>query len=176
MNGKANSTSFQPGHQRSQASIEKQRATLQERGTHPTNLWTEETKAKHRLTKRLRALGNRRMQNEYWQVMTMDGYQYEHRVIMEAALGRPLLRSEQVHHINGDKLDNRIENLQVVSNGDHRRLHGMPAGMHPKAACLKQGQWSRHYPCCQGCGRTDRKHAAKGVCNPCRGKQNRGTI
>lgn len=42
---------------------------------------------------------------------------YEHRVIAGVVSG------EQVHHINGDKLDNRPENLQCVSNPEHRRLH-----------------------------------------------------
>lgn len=37
----------------------------------------------------------------------------EHRVVMEAALGRKLRRAEVVRHINGDLLDNRIENLRV---------------------------------------------------------------
>ena len=40
----------------------------------------------------------------------------EHRLIMEAHIGRPLLREETVHHINGDRLDNRLENLELWSS------------------------------------------------------------
>lgn len=44
-----------------------------------------------------------------------------HRYLMEQHLGRKLETWEHVHHINNDSFDNRLENLEVLSNSDHQK-------------------------------------------------------
>jgi len=58
------------------------------------------------------------------------GHVYEHRVVIEKHLGRKLKSSEHIHHLNGNRTDNRLENLIVITNSQHSKIHN-PHGFHP---------------------------------------------
>ena len=122
-----------------------------------------ECRAQHRVgTNHPQWKGKVRTPRGYVKLHMADGsLVYEHRYVMEQHLGRPLLPGEDVHHINKDKADNRVENLRIVNKTEHSSLHAddRRVGIN--------GRWSRHYAWCRECRSTSRRHHALGLCENC---------
>ena len=190
----ATSTSFVLGHKRSPESIERQRQTL--RAQYAAGLrepprceWTDERRAKlKRMAKEGKIdrvpIGTRRLQTcraslKYWMIkigIGGKGWVYEHRHVAEQKLGRPLQKREIAHHINGDTLDNRPENIAVMNASTHSSKHHKDVTSHRHdGKVLPPGLWSVSFDHCINCGQIDSKHVSHGQCSRCYQRQWRKT-
>ena len=68
-------------------------------------------------------------------------YAYEHHIVAMGMIGRPLLQNETVHHKNGDKTDNRPENIEVMDRSEHAVHHNETRPRDPST-----GRFIRQYP------------------------------
>src|SRR6266508_2514179 len=80
-----------------------------------------------------------------------------HRIIVELKLSRPLEKGEHVHHIDGNRMNNAPDNLEVVVGREHNRYHTTQRNL-------------KHDPnnfVCVKCGGTKAPHKAFGLCENC---------
>lgn len=103
---------------------------------------SDETRQKQRLAK----LGLRGDQANHWKGgkshLNAAGYEvnyrgYRHRQIVEELIGRKLERLEHVHHLDGNKNNNELKNLLLLTVKAHRRLHTWMKGKTRSAATQK---------------------------------------
>lgn len=99
---------------------------------------------------------------EYPKAMTSDnwlGYVYEHIVVAEKSLGRALRTNEVVHHLDGARDNNKVNNLLVLERGQHAKLHawldrGAPGAVMPRSNRVNSTKPKSHLvsAVCEICG------------------------
>ena len=70
---------------------------------------------------------------------------YEHRYVMEQHLSRKLYRHEHIHHRNGDRHDNRLENLELLSASIHHRVHMTGERAKAMSRLGHAARWGKNY-------------------------------
>ncbi len=114
----------------------------------------------------------------YVRVRLSDGRViYEHRFLMEQMLGRRLMSTEHVHHKDGDKRNNELSNLEVLTLSEHSREHAPPPAKTEALICPVCGERfqrttryirSKHkqghttFYCSNTCSRTGRAQSGSG--------------
>ena len=105
------------------------------------------------------------MKNDNWL-----GYVYEHTVVAEKYLGRSIKESELVHHLDGNRANNRCENLLVLERSQHAKIeewlaNGAPTLKKVGENRVNSGKSKVTQPSyCSCCGKT-LQHKQKNHCS-----------
>lgn len=75
-------------------------------------------------TKRITVFNRGYIDEHYrWRIKTRSGWKLLSRVVAEKSLGRKLMRRDEVHHKDGNTLNDLSTNLEVLTYTQHRRRH-----------------------------------------------------
>lgn len=102
------------------------------------------------------------MKNENWK-----GWIYEHTYFAELSIGRQLHSNEEVHHLDGDRSNNKIRNLLILEKSQHAKLHKYleKFGVSHSKVCDENGMNSeKPKQVCEYCGLT-LQNAQKRFCS-----------
>lgn len=120
---------------------------------------------------------SRAMTNDNWK-----GYVYEHIVVAEENIGRSLKDDEVVHHLNGNRGDNRNNNLLILERSQHARLHawidsGAPGLETARKNRVNSMKTSHKEPAfCKVCKRTLQAKQSRFCCADCKALADRVAI
>lgn len=122
--------------------------------------------------------GSGRIDDYGYRKIRVNGKQVrEHRYVMEQVLGRSLEPHEVIHHIDGNKLNNDPDNLQICSQSEHMKLHGTFRNETHKE-CFKchviKPRW-QFSPATAKNGRTDTHDPNASYCRDCFNLMERAT-
>lgn len=91
----------------------------------------------------------------------------EHRYKMQIHLGRKLNQNEVIHHINGNSLDNQIDNLEIMTQNIHAKIHAHNRYSYLDIKCdhcnkvFRSTAWriknNKHNYCCKKCSHNEKK-------------------
>ncbi|MGD6831413.1 HNH endonuclease [Sutcliffiella halmapala] len=90
---------------------------------------------------------------------------YEHTLVAEVMLGRPLREDEQVHHLDFNRLNNKKSNLLVLTKGQHTKLHNWIDRMRLQSVIEAQATEGYQVEQCQCCGEYIKDYGNEKFCN-----------